>query len=194
MNAGDVTADEAEARGMVHPGVHGDHHQRAAEAGEHDRDPAREVQPPGQPIPAVDVDADEDRLHEEREALDREAEPEDSAEGRGEVRPQQPHLEAEDRARDHADGEQRQHHLRPAPCERAIELIAGAPVEPLDEQDHRRERDPEADERYVDRKRQRLHLTRLEQVALVHRRERSGRGRHEARHDRRDGSSVQAEP
>ncbi len=47
------------------------------------------------------------------------------------LRPQQPHLEAEDRAGDHADGEQRGHDPRPAPRERAVELVAGAQVQPL---------------------------------------------------------------
>ena len=37
------------------------------------------------------------------------------------------------------DGEQRDHHPRPAPRERAVERVAGAQVEPLDEQHHRRE-------------------------------------------------------
>ena len=46
--------------------------------GDHDRDAAGEVSPRRQPIPAVDVDADEDRLDEERESLDREAEAEDT--------------------------------------------------------------------------------------------------------------------
>ena len=91
---------EAEARRVVHPAVDRDHHQRAGEAGDHDRDAAQEVRARREPVPAVDVDPDEDRLEEEREALDREAEPEHAAERRGEVRPQQAHLEAEDRAGD----------------------------------------------------------------------------------------------
>jgi hypothetical protein len=43
-------------------------------------------------LPAVDVHRDEDRLDEEREAFDAECDPEDVAEGRHEVRPQQTHL------------------------------------------------------------------------------------------------------
>ena len=42
------------------------------------------------PVPAVDVDADEDRLDEEREALEREREPEDVAEVGHPDRPEQP--------------------------------------------------------------------------------------------------------
>ena len=118
-------------------------------------------------IPAVDVDRDEDRLEEEREALEREAEPEDLAEAGHESGPQQAHLEAEDRPRYYACGEQREHHLRPAARQRAIERVAGAEVEPLDEEHHRWEGDPEADERDVDRERERLHLARLQQVVLL---------------------------
>ena len=54
-------------------------------------------------------------------ALEGEAEPEDLAEGGHEVRPQQAELEAEDRAGDDADGEEGQHHLRPALGERPVD-------------------------------------------------------------------------
>jgi hypothetical protein len=47
-------------------------------------------------------------------------------------------------------------------------------IQPLDEQDHGWERNPEAHERDVDRERQGLHLAGLEQVALMDRRERCG--------------------
>ena len=73
VDVDDMPADEAEAGRMVHPGVDGDDHQRAGEARQHDRDPRRQVGARGEAIPAVDVDADEDRLDEEREPLDREA-------------------------------------------------------------------------------------------------------------------------
>ncbi len=45
--------------------------------------------------------------------------------------------------------------------------IARAQVQPLDEQDHRREGDAEAHERDVHGERQSLHLSRLQQVRLV---------------------------
>ena len=80
VHVDDLAVLEPEAAGMVHPAVDGDHHQRAGEAGEHDRDAAREVRARREAVPAVDVDADEDRLDEEREALDREAEAEHAAE------------------------------------------------------------------------------------------------------------------
>src|SRR2546425_7390530 len=58
--------------------------------------------------------------------FEHEAQPEHVAEGGHETRPLQAELEAEDRTRDDADREQREHHLRPAPRERAEERVAGA--------------------------------------------------------------------
>ena len=173
---------EREAAWMVHPGVDRDHHQRAGETGDCDRDPAREMRARGQAVPPIDVDANEDRLDEERETLEREAESEDAPERGREVGPQQAHLEAQDRAGDHAHREQRDHHLRPALRQRAVERIARAEVQPLRQQHHRRERDPEAHQWDVHRKRQRLHLSRLQQIGLLYGRERPhddrGRGDH----------------
>src|ERR687891_100968 len=87
-----------------------------------------------QPPPPVRVDADEDRLHEEREPLDREAQPEDAPERRHELRPQEAHLEAQHRPGDHPDREQRHHHSRPTAGERQVERIARPQPQPLDEQ------------------------------------------------------------
>src|SRR6266404_2621359 len=151
---------------MVHPAVHRDHHQRAGEAGEDDGEAAEEMHARRETAPSVRVDADEDRLEEEREALDREAEPEHAAERAGERGPQQPHLEAEDRAGDDAGREQRGHDLRPPPRDRAVNGIAGAEVPPLEVEHERRERDAEADERDVHRERERLHLPGLVEVLL----------------------------
>src|SRR3954447_11353182 len=157
-------ADEREALRRVHPAVDRDHVERAREPAEHHGDAGPEVRAPREAVPAVDVDGDEDRLDEERDALQREADPEDLAETRHELRPQQPELEAEDRARDHAHREDDQRHLRPALGERLVGRVAGAQVEALDEQEHRREGDPEAHDRNVDGQRQRLHLARLEDL------------------------------
>src|SRR6266480_1965068 len=81
--------------------------------------------------------------------------------------PQQAHLETEDRARYDPGREQGRHHLRPALRQRPVELVAGAQVEPLDEQHQCWEGDPEADERNVHREGERLHLPRLQQVVLI---------------------------
>ena len=136
-------------------------------------------------VPAVGVDPDEDRLQEEREPLDREPEPEHAAERGREVRPQQPHLEAQDRAGDHPDREQRQHDPAPALRERSVQRVAGPDPQPLDEHHHHRERDPEADQRDVDGERQRLHLASLQKVFLVHR----GQSQREREHPGPDATS-----
>ena len=120
-----------------------------------------------QALPPVDVDPDEDCLHEEGEALDREAETEDAAEAGREGGPQETHLETEDRPRHDSGRKQGRHHLRPALRQRPVELVAGAQVEPLEEQHQCREGDPEADERDVHREGERLHLPRLQQVVLI---------------------------
>ena len=139
------------------------------DAGDHDRDAAEDVDLRRQAVPAVDVDGDEDRLDEEREALQAEGEAEDVAEGGHELGPQQAELEGQDRAGHDPDGEQDDHRVRPALGECAVERVAGAKPESLEEQHHRREGDAEADQRDVDHERQRLHLTGLEQVLLIHR-------------------------
>lgn len=170
----DAAALEGEAARVVHPGVDGDHHQRAHKAGDDDRNAAQEVCAWGEAVPAVDVDGDEDGLDEEGEGLEREAEPEDLAEGGHEVRPEEAKLEAQDRAGDDADGEQGQHHLRPALGDRPVEGIAGPQPESLEQEDEGGEGDAEADDRDVDGERERLHLPRLEQVLLVDRSEGGG--------------------
>ena len=163
---------EPEPGRIVHPCVDRDDEQRAGQARHHDGHAAQEVQPRRHAIPAVDVDRDEDRLDEEREALQAEGKAEDVPERGHEVRPQQAHLERQDRPGHDADREEGDHDLRPALGERPVELVAGAQVERLDEQDHARERDPEAHERDVHGERQRLHLPRFEQVLLLDRRKR----------------------
>ena len=50
---------------------------------------------------------------------------------------------------------------------RQVDLVAASPAEPLAEHDERGERDAEAHERDVHRERERLQLTRLEQVVLA---------------------------
>ena len=61
--------------------------------------PHSQCSPWREAIPAVEVDADEDRLEEERRTLERERQPDDAAGKCHEPRPQQPKLEADDRAR-----------------------------------------------------------------------------------------------
>jgi hypothetical protein len=171
---GDPAGLEREAARVVHPGVHRDHHQRAGEAGDHDRDTSQEMRPWRDAIPAVDVDGDEDRLDEERECLEREAESKDLTKRGHEVRPKQPELEAQDRAGDDPDREQGEHHFRPALRDRAVDRVAASEPQPFEHEHEGREGDAEADDRDVNGERERLHLPRLEQVLLVDGRERRG--------------------
>ena len=131
--------------------------------------PHEEVHARRQAVPAVDVDRDEDRLEEEREALEPERDAEHVAERRHELGPEQPELEREDRARHDADREQDRHRVRPALGQRLVERVPGTQPQALEEEHHRRERDAEADEWDVNGQRQRLHLTGLEQVLLLDR-------------------------
>ena len=137
--------------------------------GQNDRNADSEMHAFGQPVPPVDVDRDEDRLHEEGEPLESEREPEHVTEGGHELGPQEPHLERQDRAGDDPDREDDQHRLRPPLGERLVERIAGAQPQALEEHHHRREGDAEAHQRDVDHERHGLHLTRLEQVLLLDR-------------------------
>ena len=63
---------------------------------------------------AVHGDADEDRLDEEGDPLDREGQSQDGAERLDQARPEDPHLERQDRARHRTDREQHAEDLRPA--------------------------------------------------------------------------------
>ena len=165
---------EGEPARTVHPGVHGDDHQRTREAGYDDRNPGEEMSTRGEAVPAVDVDGDEDRLDEEGERLEREPEAEDVTERRHETGPEKAELEAEDRPRDDADGEQGEHHFGPALRDGAVDGIAGPEPERLHEDDKGGKGHPEAHEWDVHGERERLHLPGLEQVFLVDGSERHG--------------------
>jgi hypothetical protein len=159
---------QGEPGGMIHPAVNRDDEQRAGHSGDRDRDPAGEVQPWRQPVPAVGVDPNEDGLNEEREALQREAKAEDVAEIRHPLGPQRAELEGQDRSGDHAHREQRHHDARPPPGQDPVQVIPGAKVTVLGEQDQDREGDPEAHEGNVNREGERLHLACFEQVVLLY--------------------------
>ncbi len=121
---------------VVHPGVNGDHERRSRHPREHDRQATEQVGARRQPIPPVHVDADEDRLEEERKPLERETEAEHAAERADEVRPENAELEAEDRTGHDSNREQRDHHLRPAPRDHPVAGIARAQIAPLGEYHH----------------------------------------------------------
>ena len=161
-----------EAGRVVHPAVDRDHHRRAGHARQRDDAAAGDVRAVRDPLPAVHVDRDEDALDEERDPLERERQAEDGAVAPHEAGPQRPELEREDRAGHDADREQRQHHLRPAAGEQREVGILAPPAEPLRVDDQRGEGHAEAHERDVHRERQRLQLSRFEEVRL----RRLGRG------------------
>ena len=108
--------------------------------------PLQKCSQPREPVPAVDVDRDEDRLGEEEDPLDREAGAEDVAPALHELRPEQPHLEGEDRAGDGADREQDRRRLRPELREAHRVVVVVAPAAVLGDQHDRRERDADARE------------------------------------------------
>jgi hypothetical protein len=164
---GDLAVDHVEALRIVHPRVDREDEERPREARDDDRYPGQEVHAAREPVPAVDVDRDEDRLDEERDPLQAEGDAEDLAPGGHELRPEQAELEGEDRARDDPDGEEDERDLRPALGQGLVGRVARAEVEALDEEDHRREGDPEAHDRDVHAERERLHLAGLEPVGLT---------------------------
>ena len=103
-----------EPGGIVHPGVDRDHAERADDAG----DIAIGISMARwrrrrHPAPAVEVDAEEDRLDEERQPLERERQPKHVAEPAHQTGPQQTHLEAEDGSGHRADREQHGRHSWP---------------------------------------------------------------------------------
>ena len=145
---------------LVHPGVGGDHRERAADAGDDDRHPGPEVRPRPQPLPPEDVERDEDRLDEEEQPFDRERDPEGRPPGAHELRPQEPELERQDRARDGADGERDGHVLRPA-LGQQHERVLVVPLDrpPVGHQGHEGPRHAQRDEDDVAGERER-HLRR----------------------------------
>ena len=168
---------DVEALRLVHPGVGGDHRERPHHAGDHDRHAGPEVPPALEPLPAVDVDRDEDRLGEEEDALERERDPERVAEAVHELGPEQAHLEREDRAGHGADGEGDGDDLRPAAGEqhRVGVAVLAAPV--LGDQHDRGERHPEARQDDVESQRERHLVARGQQVGR-----RVGQQRRQVRH------------
>ena len=157
-------ASMREALWRVHPRVHGDHRVGAADPADHDRHAGPEVGPAAEPVPAEDVDRDEDRLEEEEDPLDREQDPEHVAEAPGERRPQQAELEREHRPGDRPDGEGHGGDLRPAPGELERDRVIALEADVVGDQHQRREGDAEAGEDDVEAERERHLAPRRQQL------------------------------
>ena len=135
---------DLEAGRLVHPAVRRDHGERAADPRQCDRDPRQEMEPGREPSPAVDVDRDEDRLEEEEQAFDRERDPEGTAVAAHEARPEQAHLEGQDRPGHRAYGEGHGHHGRPSTSEQERRRIAAPKADGVRDQDDGRQPDAQA--------------------------------------------------
>ena len=150
-DVGDVAGGvQVESLGLVHPGVHGDHGEGAADPGDHDGNGGEHVRSGREPVPAVDIDGDEDRLEEEEDSLDREADSESVTEPAREPRPEQAELEGEDGARHRADGEEDRDSLRPVARQAKRLRVLLSMAVPLGDQHRGREGHTEAGEHDVE--------------------------------------------
>ena len=110
--------------GCVHPRV-GDDHEDPREPPRHgDQDPGQEVGPGLHAVPAVEVDAEEDRLGEEGEPLEGERHADDRAGELHEAGPEEAQLEREHGAGDRADREEDGGALGPPPGEVEVDRVA----------------------------------------------------------------------
>jgi hypothetical protein len=144
VDADDPPVADAVAAGGVHPGVRGDHEEGRDDAGHHDGHPGQQVHPGRQPVPAVEVDAQEDGLDEEGEPLNGEGQADDSAVVVHQAGPEHAHLEREDGARHGTHREQHAHGLSPAAGQQAVAGVAGPLAPPLGEQHEQRHPHPQA--------------------------------------------------
>ncbi len=120
-------------------------------AGERDHHAGGEVQLRRDAVAPVEVDAEEDGLREEGEALQREGQADDLAEHAHEARPEQAELERERRARDGADREEDARPLGHPPGEIPPVRVPGAEVERVGDHHEERQRDAGRRERHVKR-------------------------------------------
>jgi hypothetical protein len=119
-----VTVNQVETGGRIHPRVRRHHEDSRGGAGYSHHDAGQQVGPPGDPFPAVEVDAEEDRLGEEGESLEREGHPYHGAGELHEGGPEEAQLEREDGARDRAHREENGGALRPALGEIEVDGVA----------------------------------------------------------------------
>jgi hypothetical protein len=141
---GGTVRGKPEAGRSVHPGIHADHAERADDACAAHRDQHQHVPSRWHPAPTVEVDADEDRLDEERYPLESERQSKNVTEPAHQPGPQQAHLKAEDGAGHSTDGEQDCRDLRPTPSEPEGDRIIPSYPAAMHDVDHRGERHAEA--------------------------------------------------
>ena len=146
VDVDDAARVDRDAAGRVHPGVGRKDTECAEEPGRRKREADQEVGTRAQALPAVEVDADEDRLHEEGQALDCKPEAEGGAEAAHHSRPQDPELEREDRPGDRADRELHGHDDRPAAGDGQRDLVLAPDADALHQEGQGRERDAQGDE------------------------------------------------
>ena len=122
VHVDDPAVADPEARRVVHPAVDRDHHERAGEAGDRDRDAGQEVRRAARGGPSrtrrSPMKIASTKNEKPSSAKPR---PNTSPNVAMNAGPEQAELEAEDRPGDDADREQREHHARPAPGQRPVE-------------------------------------------------------------------------
>ena len=122
----------AEAGRRVHPGVGDDHEDARERAADRHRHAGDQVRPRRDAVPAVEIDAEEDRLGEEREALEREGHADDRRRRSSmKLGQSSPSSKRQHRARDGAHREQDRGALGPALRQLEIDAVAGALPPPL---------------------------------------------------------------
>ena len=113
VDVGHLPADELYAAWCVHERVGGQDRDRAEQARRRQRKAKQEMRPRLEPLPTVEVDADEDRLEEEGKSFDRKADSHRGPEAGHQPGPQEAELEGKDGAGHGPDRELDRHHHGP---------------------------------------------------------------------------------
>ena len=146
---------DRESRRRIHPRVR-DHDEDAGGRAAHGDQPTGEqMHARRYAFPAVEIQAEENRLREEGESLEREWHPDDGTGDLHEARPQQAELEGEHGAGDRADREEDRGALRPALGEIEVRGVTRPLPAPLREHHEDGHRDPDDGKDDVKRERHR---------------------------------------
>ncbi len=150
IDVGDLAADDLESGRRVHPRIGGHHEDSRGHPAQGHRHSGPDVRQRRDPVPAVEIDPEEDGLGEEGKALQRERHPDDPAGVLHELRPQQDQLEGQHRSRDGADREQDRGPFRPPLGQLEIDPVAGLLPTPLRDDHQHRHGDPDHGENDVE--------------------------------------------